>query len=93
MINRNSAKIKDQRMQKRAKKRQGIFISRKNWLTKSAEDTHDVRIMVEPEEYEPEMMKQYLDFLRKDAEKNPSKLVRPDMAQEKKLDELLAGVE
>lgn len=64
----------------------------KNLLSQSSTIQHS-ETMLDPEDYEPSMMKAYLDFLREEIEQNPSKLVKPDPIQEKEVDELLEGVE
>lgn len=62
----------------------------KNLLSQSSTIQHS-ETMLDPEDYEPSMMKAYLDFLREEIEQNPSKLVKPDPIQEKEVDELLEG--
>lgn len=48
---------------------------------------------VYPEDKEPNMMKKYLDLLKKDVEENPDKLVYSNREQEDELDELLRDVD
>lgn len=71
---------------------QGTLFSDSWTIVGGAVNTYSASSVLEPEDYEPSIMKQYLDFLRRDIEENPSKLVEPDQAQEQELDELLAGV-
>lgn len=46
-----------------------------------------------PEDAEPQTFKQYLDFLREEAEWDQSKLVQPDPEEEAHLDSMLEEVE
>jgi hypothetical protein len=64
------------------------FGANTHWQNERETDTE-----VYPEDKEPDMMKKYLDLLKKDIEANPDKLVYPDRKQEDELNELLRDVD
>lgn len=78
---------------KRLNYNQKIQFLQSSTVTQHEANINRSEAMLDPEDYEPSMMKAYLDFLKEEIEQNPSKLVKPDPVQEKEVDELLEGVE